>query len=345
MTKITIVDDRDPQLKYTGSWVLEGANGEFDQTSHGSTTLGSQVTFTFHGTSIAVVGTIQPTGPTGPPKSNYTIDSSPTVTFTAPSTTTAIFQVVYYESPTLENGEHTLIITDARASSPFWIDYILYTRSPAIPAPLLHSSSSSIDPPQRLPATPSESSPTIIITVVTTAPSYPTTSSSAVAATLAEAVNTSLPPGSSSTISTTTVGPLVLTSWTEIAPSQTQNVSSNDTAGSASRINVGAIAGGAAGAGVLLAAACGLLYYFFLRRRHGPNYPWGIEKNIFAPDMRMPSLPIVSDEDLAPSVFDLDSYNESLSRNSPANANNHETVSWVRNNYSRSEYATSSIRP
>ena len=60
--------------------------------------------------------------------------------------------------------------------------------------------------------------------------------------------------------------------------------------------------------------------------------------------MRMPSLPIVSDEDLAPSVFDLDSYNESLSRNSPANANNHETASWVRNNSSRSDYATSSIR-
>jgi hypothetical protein len=49
MTKITIVDDNDPQLKYTGNWLLDGANGEFDQTSHGSTTLGSQVTFTFHG--------------------------------------------------------------------------------------------------------------------------------------------------------------------------------------------------------------------------------------------------------------------------------------------------------
>jgi hypothetical protein len=146
MTKITIVDDRDPQLKYTGNWLLHGANGELDQTSHGSTTLGSQVTFTFHGgcheqsnrglthlfflyigTSIAVVGTVQPTDPTGPPKSNYTLDSSPTVTFTAPNTTKAIFQVVYYESPALENGEHTLIITDARASSSFWIDYILYT--------------------------------------------------------------------------------------------------------------------------------------------------------------------------------------------------------------------------
>jgi hypothetical protein len=245
------------------------------------------------------------------------------------------------------------------------VAYARTRRSPAISTPLPHSSSSLIPPSQRLPATPSESSPTIIVTIITTAPSYPsTTSSAAVAATLAEVANTSWPHGSSSTISTTSVSPLVLTSWTEIAPSQTQNVSSNDTAGSASHINVGAIAGGAAGAGVLLAAACGLLYYFFLRRRHGPNYPWGIEKNIFAPgalnsllfmydsqlnmavspDMRMPSLPIVSDEDLAPSVFDLDSYNESLSRNSPANANYHETASWVRNNCSRSEYATSSIR-
>jgi len=63
---------------------------------------------------------------------------------------------------------------------------------------------------------------------------------------------------------------------------------------------------------------------------------------IVSPDMRMPSLPVVSDDDLAPSVFDLDSYNESLSRNSPANANNHETASWVRN--CSPEYASLSSR-
>ena len=55
-------------------------------------------------------------------------------------------------------------------------------------------------------------------------------------------------------------------------------------------------------------------------------------------DMRIPSLPVVSDDDLAPSVFDLDSYNESLSRNSPAVAHNQY------NGYVRSEYAASSIR-
>jgi hypothetical protein len=62
---------------------------------------------------------------------------------------------------------------------------------------------------------------------------------------------------------------------------------------------------------------------------------------VMSSDMRMPSLPVVSDDDLAPSVFDLDSHNESLSRNSPVNVNK---GSWIRTDSPRSGYATSSIR-
>ncbi len=79
------------------------------------------------GTSVAVIGTVDPTDSAGPPRSNYTLDGSLPVTFTAPNTTKTIYQVVYYESQTLNDGEHTLVITDTRASSSFCIDYILYT--------------------------------------------------------------------------------------------------------------------------------------------------------------------------------------------------------------------------
>jgi hypothetical protein len=49
MSKATIVDDRNPQFKYNGSWFLGGVHGEFEQTTHGSRTLGAQVTVTFYG--------------------------------------------------------------------------------------------------------------------------------------------------------------------------------------------------------------------------------------------------------------------------------------------------------
>lgn len=129
--------------------------------------------------------------------------------------------------------------------------------------------------------------PKVIVTVVTTTASYSSTSSSpTVPPTLAAAATNSLPNGPPTTISAaTTVGPLVLTSWTVVSPSQTQNVSiSNDNAAGSSHINVGAIAGGAAAGGcVFLAVVCGLLYFLYRRRKYGPNYPWGNQKDIFAP--------------------------------------------------------------
>src|ERR1700735_1451976 len=149
MAKAIIVDDSDPRLKYTGDWFLDGVHGEFDQTTHGSRTLGSQLTFTFNGafheqnnrpsqalinlflisvgTSVAVFGTVGPTDSTGPPKSSYTLDGAPPVTFIAPETTGIIKRVMYYQSPTLSYGEHSLVVTDAQDLTYFWIDYILYT--------------------------------------------------------------------------------------------------------------------------------------------------------------------------------------------------------------------------
>ena len=49
MAETTLVDGDDPRLKYTGDWFTGVVQGGVDQTSHGSTTLGSQLTFIFNG--------------------------------------------------------------------------------------------------------------------------------------------------------------------------------------------------------------------------------------------------------------------------------------------------------
>jgi hypothetical protein len=80
------------------------------------------------GTSVAVYGTVGPTDPTGRrPKSNYTLDDGPPVTYTAPETNNVIHHVLYYQSPTLSDGEHSLVVMGAQDSTFFWIDYILYS--------------------------------------------------------------------------------------------------------------------------------------------------------------------------------------------------------------------------
>lgn len=72
-------------------------------------------------------GTVGPTVVGGPARSNYTLDGLPPVTFTAPLTINNIYQLLYYQSPTLDDGEHSLIVTDIGDQSTLWVDYLLYT--------------------------------------------------------------------------------------------------------------------------------------------------------------------------------------------------------------------------
>lgn len=78
------------------------------------------------GTSVAVYGTVGPTGLAGPSKSTYTLDGASPITYTAPVSNRVINGVTYYRSPILKDGEHSLVITDMQDSTYFWIDYISY---------------------------------------------------------------------------------------------------------------------------------------------------------------------------------------------------------------------------
>lgn len=71
---------------------------------------------------MAVYGMIDETAGTALPMSNFTIDDMPPVTFIEPAEGAPLDDVIFYLSPVLPNGEHTLTVTNAN-SGMLWIDY------------------------------------------------------------------------------------------------------------------------------------------------------------------------------------------------------------------------------
>lgn len=89
------------------------------------------------GTSIAVYGTLIHT--TREVVSTYTLDASRPATFTAPHWTpppnasTSRAQQLFFRSPVLPDGRHTLLVTGVVADSGFWVDYFNVTgREPGL---------------------------------------------------------------------------------------------------------------------------------------------------------------------------------------------------------------------
>ncbi|EAU85015.1 hypothetical protein CC1G_04111 [Coprinopsis cinerea okayama7 len=123
-------DDRDPLLRYSapaGQWVI--AWGPVDGTEYMGTRTGSlfdgaEVTFNFEGTRVSVYGLIG-TNPARRPTTEYTIDDRPPTRFVAPSPIEEdLHQYLFYESPVLPNGRHTLKIRNIGQNSDFWLDVI-----------------------------------------------------------------------------------------------------------------------------------------------------------------------------------------------------------------------------
>src|SRR6266568_5013635 len=76
------------------------------------------------GIRIAVYGTTRPPASgTDSPQSSYTIDGSGLVTYTSPQDGNVQYKQLFYESPTLPNGQHTLTVTSLRDSDDFFLDY------------------------------------------------------------------------------------------------------------------------------------------------------------------------------------------------------------------------------
>jgi hypothetical protein len=79
------------------------------------------------GTSVAVYGSIY--GTTNPPPvSSYTIDGIAPVVFTAQSTPTTLVQIPFFQSATLPDGPHTLVV-NLTLNTDLWLDFFLYMPS------------------------------------------------------------------------------------------------------------------------------------------------------------------------------------------------------------------------
>ena len=82
------------------------------------------------GVQISVVGTIGPrTAGVVSPQSNYTVDGSTPNVYTATQDSTVHYSTRFYLSPTLPDGQHTLIVTNILDSDSFFIDYFLVYKS------------------------------------------------------------------------------------------------------------------------------------------------------------------------------------------------------------------------
>ncbi|KAJ7717018.1 hypothetical protein B0H16DRAFT_448431 [Mycena metata] len=126
-SNVVIVDDRNPLITYSGSWAQAGGSIEFDSTTTCSTKEGSSASFTFTGTSVTVYSTLA-AQKTPNVTMSFAVDTTTTGTFTVPSLTSDVHHQSIWASPILENGTHTLVITQTEAQSAcvVYLDYILY---------------------------------------------------------------------------------------------------------------------------------------------------------------------------------------------------------------------------
>ena len=102
----------------------------------------------FPGTSVGVFGSVaQSTAAKNLTTiSTYQVDGKSTVTYTAPiSIMTHLTHVQFFQSATLEDGEHSLLITVVNASDArmYWLDYLVYMPGSSSPS----STSSPISTP------------------------------------------------------------------------------------------------------------------------------------------------------------------------------------------------------
>ena len=270
-----LVDDADPRIQYSPGWQAFENGSELDGTKHGAAAAGLTASFSFTGTSCAVllrphtfplrngtmagtqvivVGSLGSVDVHGIPTTLYALDGVEAGSYTAPVVDPGFFRlnVTFFSSKTLAPGDHTLVITNVNGTSPnvFWLDYLEYIPSVASTTTTSTSSSSS-------------SSATTLATSPSSPSSSSNTSSSSESLTSSSTSSASNQAGPSTTSQSTT------SSTTAAAPPSNPTSPSNaDTSTtSTSHNHAGAIAGGIVGGAALVLALALLLIYLRRRRR------------------------------------------------------------------------------
>ncbi|KAJ7722877.1 hypothetical protein DFH07DRAFT_971754 [Mycena maculata] len=130
----TVIDDRDSTVTYTGTWVVGGTTHEHSGTVSSSVNVGDHFSVPFTGTSIGVYGTYD--ADSAGVHTSYAIDggSATTVTSTASSNGQDDYQQLFWQSSTISNGSHTLVVTmesvntgDGDGEGTIWFDFFNVT--------------------------------------------------------------------------------------------------------------------------------------------------------------------------------------------------------------------------
>ncbi|TFK72131.1 hypothetical protein BDN72DRAFT_381250 [Pluteus cervinus] len=138
ITNTLLADDRDPYLKYSGSWTQDsGPSADYGtslaNTRTGSKAKGAKVTVDFYGASIGVYGLLNPTD--GVLSASFSVDGKPATKFTpydgtqtVNSSDWLINQKFFYQDLSSSSSQHTLTINvdQVTGSQMFWLDYITF---------------------------------------------------------------------------------------------------------------------------------------------------------------------------------------------------------------------------
>ncbi|KDQ28708.1 hypothetical protein PLEOSDRAFT_156445 [Pleurotus ostreatus PC15] len=132
MTSKTLIIDgaETSQIRYSAGWsFLPGNDNEYLHTVSHTTTKGAQFTFDFNGTSIKVYGSlsVRNNDIATLPNTSYVLDGGSPVLFRGnPSANDDHrYQQVFYSSPPLPYGNHSLIGTSVDEGGKVWIDYLV----------------------------------------------------------------------------------------------------------------------------------------------------------------------------------------------------------------------------
>ncbi|KAJ3556724.1 hypothetical protein NM688_g1870 [Phlebia brevispora] len=119
-----VLDDRDGSIQYQSHWELESQPGAYLNTTTFTTTVGDTALVPFIGTQIAAYGVIVPTTVACPViNAAFVIDGNQSAakTFNYDLVEPVMqLNVLYYVSPALSDGNHSLLVTNG--GNCFWLD-------------------------------------------------------------------------------------------------------------------------------------------------------------------------------------------------------------------------------
>ncbi|KIP10380.1 hypothetical protein PHLGIDRAFT_115506 [Phlebiopsis gigantea 11061_1 CR5-6] len=133
-----ILDDTSPRIVYSpggGAWpqlTFPPSLGAYNNTLTEGEEPGFSWRFSFTGVAIDVYGVLAPDP--GVPSSLYTIDGGPGTPFVAPRVNATEANVLFFRSPPLAPGDHTIEVTITVTDAVYSLDYVLYTPGDAAAA-------------------------------------------------------------------------------------------------------------------------------------------------------------------------------------------------------------------